>query len=475
MSRLERVGWGATLLIVGLAAWLRFATLGEWSLDGDEFYSWHDVQKMLAGEDWPHGARSHPLGYLLILLSVSVFGLSEVVVRSAPAVCGLLAVVALLRMRRDVISPRVALAASALAALSPWLIYHAQMARFYSPLLLCVTLATLWALPGQGCRPGRAALAWALAVLCHPTALLLGPGLLAPLFLPPVRWRVLWGLGSAAVLCIALVWFFDGGSTRTVALRAYAGLDPGRYSFTHFLSGLGYNLGPMVGLLALLGLPSAWADRRGSGSTLLLSAGLPPLLLLAISLSGLSVHQRYAMCAVPAALLLAGRGWEAVAVRRPLLGWALAVLAVGAFIPSLVAYQRDGDRHDLRAVAAFLVQNGSSSDIVVADEHATLQVYLHAEPGFADTVVIEESFVDEKKRHDFLRNQSEIWVALKLSRLGSVYHDDLLRWLEESFTEITKVGRVPPPLARHDNRYVIYRRSQRLKPSKKPTGLRGNR
>ena len=469
------MGWGATLLIVCLAGWLRLATLGEWSLDGDEFYSWNNVQLMLAGEDWPNGVRSHPLGYLLILISVSVFGLSEAVVRLAPAICGLLAVVALLRMRRDVISPRVALAASTLAALSPWLIYHAQMARFYSPLLLCVTLATLWALPGPGRRPSWAAFAWLLAVLCHPTALLIGPGLLAPLFLPPVRWRLLCVLGVGAVLCAALVWFCDGGATQAIALRVYDGIDPARYSFAHFLGGLGYNLGPMVGILALLGVPSAWADRRGSGLTLLLSAGLPPLLLLATSLSGFSVHQRYAMCAVPAAMLLAGRGWEAVIVRRPLLGWILAGLAVAAFIPSLVAYQRDGDRHDLRGVAAFLVQNGSPSDIVVADEHATLGVYLHAEPGFADTVVTEESLVDEKKRHDFLRNKSEIWVALKLSRLDSVYHDDLLRWLEESFTEITKVGSLPPPLARHDNRYVIYRRSKRVKPGGQSPVPRGNR
>ena len=108
-------------------------------------------------------------------------GVSELALRSASAVSGALAVAALLFLRADVLRPRVRLGAAALAACSPWLIYHAQTARFYAPLLLFSALATLWALPGPKQRPRVAGAAWALAVLCHPTALLLGPALLAPL------------------------------------------------------------------------------------------------------------------------------------------------------------------------------------------------------------------------------------------------------------------------------------------------------
>jgi 4-amino-4-deoxy-L-arabinose transferase-like glycosyltransferase len=464
VSQPGRVGWVAAFLVLGVAGWLRFDNLGTWSLDGDEVYSWFDVQKMLAGGPWPNGARSHPLGYLLILLFVSVFGLTEFVVRSGSAVCGFLAVVALLRMRRDVLSPRVAVAASVLAALSPWLIYHAQTARFYAPLLLCATLATLWALPGPGRRPLASTVAWVFAVLCHPTALLLGPGLVAPLFLPSVRWRLLAGTGLAVSAALAVAWLLDDGALEQVVMRVYEGLDPGSYSLPHLVNGLGYALGPILGLLALLGLPGAWADRRGLGVVLLVSASVPPALLLGASLAGLSMHQRYAMCAVPAVLLLAGRGWEATWRRKPALAWVVATAAVVAYVPQLAAYAQDGNRHDVRGVAAFLVQNAQPEDVIVADEHAALEVYLHGQAGFADTVIIEESQIDAKKRHDFLRNRSETWVAVKLSRLGSAYGSEFTQWLAEFFTEVQKVGAVHPPLVRHDNRYVIYRRTSRIHP-----------
>lgn len=464
MSRPQPVGWFAALLVVGVAAWLRSSQLGHWSLDGDEIYSWYDVQEMLAGRDWPYGARSHPLGYLLILAAVFMFGLSEAVVRGGPALCGIAAVVALLHMRRDVISQRAALAAASLAALSPWLIYHAQTARFYAPLLLCATLTTLWALPGPGRKPKAAAIAWILAMLSHPTAWLLLAGLMTPIFLPPIRWRYLAASVVAIAIAVATLWWLDGEAFGVVFERVYEGLDPGSYSPMHLISGLGYNIGPMVGLLVLAGIPGAWTDRRGAGLVLLGSACLPIVLLLLMSLAGYSVHQRYAMCAVPALLILAGLGWEALAARRPALGWLLAVLAVGAFVPQLVAYRQDGNRHDLRGVAVFLAENAQPEDIIVADEHAALDVYLHGQPGFADTVTIEESLIDARKRHDFLRNRVGIWVAVKLSRLGSAYDDEFTQWLAESFTEVRRVGAVPPPLVRHDNRYVIFQRTARIRP-----------
>jgi hypothetical protein len=181
------------------------------------------------------------------------------------------------------------------------------------------------------------------------------------------------------------------------------------------------------------------------------------------------------MCAVPALLLLAGRGWATTVQRRPVLGWALAVLAVAVSLPQLVAYSRDGNRHDLRGVAQFLAENALPEDIIVADEHAALDVYLHGQPGFADTVTIEESLIDARKRHDFLRNRAEIWVAVKLSRLGSTYDDTFTQWLEESFTEISQVGARPPPLVRHDNRYMIFRRTSRVRPGMSSTRGPGHR
>jgi hypothetical protein len=470
VKRGDRLWLVAVLLLAG---WWRFHALGRWSLDGDEIYSWWDVQTMQAGEPWPFGARSHPMGYLLIQLCVSLGGLSEFVVRLGPALAGFAVVPALLFMRRDVLPRRVGLAAATLAALSPWLIYHSQSARFYAPLLLFSTLATLWALPGVRQRPWASGLAWFGAVLCHPTALMLGPGLEAALALRPVRWRPLVLSLVLALAGLVAVFALDDGSLAEVVQRVVDNVDPGHYGALHFVAGLGYNVGPMLGLLAALGI--LWAGRasrtqapqspagptRGLWLTLSVCAVLPPAALLGAAWLGLSMHQRYAMCSLPALLLLAGFGWQRCLASRRGLGMALGLGALLVPGPGLWAYSADGNRHDTRGVAAVLAAQASPGDILVVDEHSAVGVYLHGEPGFADTKIVEAP-PSAKKQSDFLGNKQTVWVAVKLSRLGSAYGADFTQWLDKHFIEMTQVGQAPPPLVRHDNRYVIYRRTKRL-------------
>ena len=470
-------GWFA-LLVLAAAAALRLVDLGRWSLDGDELYSWFDVQTLLAGEPWPFGARSHPLGYFLMAGVTALLGHSEWALRLGPALCSLGAVAALLWMRRDVVPRGTALAAGTLAALSPWLVFHGQNARFYGPLLLFAALATLWALPGPGRRPRASAAAWVASVLCHPTAALLGPALVVPLLRPPVPWRRLAALAGAVVGVLLLVWALDDGALEDVVLRVLEKRDPGRYGAAHLVMGLGYNLGPLVGLLIALGVAPALRAQSGTGPLLLAAATLAPLVLLAVASFGLSMHQRYAMCAVPAALLLAGEGWRAATERTRAGGAALAVLALAAFTPGLVAYRQDGNRHDFRALAAFLHERVGPGDILVADEHSTVELYIRKVSGFADVKVFEEDLVDDKKRTDFLGNKREVWVAVKTSRLQSgAYGADFTRWLDDFFTPIGTVGVPPPPLVRHDNRYRVFRRTERIlsrrtsgSPPEDPTG-----
>jgi 4-amino-4-deoxy-L-arabinose transferase-like glycosyltransferase len=257
---------GAWLLaLVALAGGLRLYGLGSWSIDGDEYYSWYDCQALLRGGSeaaWPEGARAFPVGYLAMAVSVKLLGLSEFAVRLVSALAGSAAVLVLAGMRRDVFTPLVSGGAALLAALSPWLIYHAQTARFYAPLLLCSALALLWSLPGPGRRP-RASLAAALvAVGCHPTALMLLPGLAVAALLsaPDVAagWR---GVGRGALVLGLL-------AGAALALPQFAledvlegALEPSggaAYNARHFILGLAYNAGPLVGLAALIGAVRAW-------------------------------------------------------------------------------------------------------------------------------------------------------------------------------------------------------------------------
>ena len=448
------------LLVLGLAAFWRLHGLSAWSLDGDELYSHYDVLELRAGS-LAAGVRSYPLGYLLMSASTALLGADELGLRAASALCGLLAVAALLLLRRDALSPASALLAGALAALSPWLIYHAQEARFYAPLLLFATLSTLFALPGPGQRPLVAVLCGALAAACHPSALMLLP---CPVFvalrrrLPARTVLVLAALAAAG----GAAWLLLGGGAlpglvqAAVARRALA-----RYDLLHFLGGLGYALGPATLLLALPGVLAALRAPRCGDRLLLAFAVLPTLVLLPISALGVSVQQRYAMASVPAVLLLAGRGLQELA-GSPRLRAGLLGLALLAPAPQLVAYAQDGDRSDWRATAEWLSAHAQPTDIVVADEHALLDLYLARQPGWEQANPWEESKVGEQQRWGFVRDRHEIWVVLKANRRGGSYGAEFESWLSSYFVEAARIGSAPPPLALHDNRVVILRRAARV-------------
>jgi mannosyltransferase len=457
----------AVLLVLGLAVGLRVHGLSRWSLDGDELYSWYDVQALLAGELEP-GVRSYPLGYLLMAGSVGLLGLDEMGLRAASALCGCLAVAVLLLMRRDAVPAGAALLAALLAAVSPWLVYHAQDARFYAPLLLCASLATLYGLPGRGQRPWLALTFGVLAATCHPSALLLLPCLAVPLLR---RW-----MPAQAVLLLAATaaagggaWLLLGQSTlpriiqAALARRALASYDT-----LHLLAGLGYAIGPATLLLTAAG---AWAGLRAPapGDRLLLTcAALPVVLLLALSLLSVSVQQRYAMAAVPALLLLAGRGALALS-GRPALRGALVGAALLLPAPHLLALVRDGDRSDMRAVAAWLAERTGPTDIVVADEKALLDLYLRRHPGEEDVQLFEAPLdptvepLDAKKLHGFPRNRNEVWVVLKANRLAEAYGTTFMEWVAQYFVERVRLGAERPPLTRHDNQLVIYQRRERVR------------
>ncbi|HEX5012151.1 MAG TPA: glycosyltransferase family 39 protein [Planctomycetota bacterium] len=449
----------AVLLVLGLAAALRVQGLSRWSLDGDELYSYYGVQKLLDGHAEP-GVRSYPLGYVLMAGSAALLGLNELGLRAASALCGLLAVAALLWLRRDAVPAGEALVAALLAALSPWLVYHSQEARFYAPLLLFATLATLHALPGPRQRPWRALLCGVLAALCHPSALLLLPCLVVPPLARrfPLR-AVLAATAAGAVAGGA--WLLWGGSTLPrIVQAALARHALASYDTLHLLAGLGYAVGPAALLLVAAG---AWPALRAPapGDRLLLACAVVPVaLLLGLSLLAASVQQRYAMAAVPALLLLAGRGAVALA-RRPTLRGALVAAAVLAPAPQLWALARDGDRSDMRGAAAWLARNAAPDDIFVADEHALLDLYFQRQ-GWEQAQTSEEDLT-RKQLDGFPRSKHDVWVVLKANRLGGTYGADFETWLAQYFTERARIGPPPPLLVRHDNQLVVYQRTERVR------------
>jgi len=452
--------------LIGLALLVTVATrafgLGTWSLDGDEYYTYWDVQQVLAGEPWPDGVRGQPLSYLLVAGCVRLLGTSELALRLVPAVCGTLAVVALATMRRDVIARPVAAGAVVLAALSWWLVYHAQTARFYGVLFLLATLATLWLLPGPRQRVLAGLAAAALAVTCHPSALLLAAALVVRLAVGPwarPRWAA--ALVALAVGGVALAEAMGAALIDNVVKAALRNTGA-TYSAAHFVAGCGYAVGPGVGLLALVG---AWRaarrrDRDPAAATLLACGLVPFCVLLVGALAGVSMHQRYAMVAMPALLLLAGTGWAALAQRGGPAFWAVTALAVAAPLPELLSYTRDGDRHDVRGVAAYLARHARPEEMIVAEERSTLAYYLDEHPAFAG-VVGHEAPLDARKMRTVPGHRERAWVVLKKARLPS-YDPVFVRWVEDYFELRARIGRERLPLTRHENILLVYARTRRV-------------
>ena len=152
--------------ITALAATLRLATLGLQSYHHDEIVTagrvlrgslWHAVEKVGASESAP------PLYYLLAWLWTQVFGTAEVGLRSLSAVAGIAVVPVAFLLGAELNGRRTGIAAAALVAVNPMLVWYSQEARCYSLLVLLTSIALLFFLRALRSESGRDLAWWALA------------------------------------------------------------------------------------------------------------------------------------------------------------------------------------------------------------------------------------------------------------------------------------------------------------------------
>jgi 4-amino-4-deoxy-L-arabinose transferase-like glycosyltransferase len=131
------------LAIVLAAAVLRFATLGTQSLWADEGFTAKIASHALgsAASQVPKTESTPPLYYALAWIWAHLFGSSAYALRSLSALFGCLTVVAIYWVGLAVGSRRVALAAAALTAVSPIMVWYSQEARAYALFVLLTTLA----------------------------------------------------------------------------------------------------------------------------------------------------------------------------------------------------------------------------------------------------------------------------------------------------------------------------------------------
>jgi hypothetical protein len=145
---------------------LRFSTLRVQSFWLDEAVTHGLVTRSLGGmlSRIPHSESTPPLYYLAAWVWVRIFDAGEAGLRSLSALIGTATIVLLALIARRFGGNRAAVAAAALAATNPLLIWYSQEARAYA-LLVALCALSLWCLLREDWRGW--ALAAALALATH--------------------------------------------------------------------------------------------------------------------------------------------------------------------------------------------------------------------------------------------------------------------------------------------------------------------
>ncbi|MDG2333682.1 MAG: glycosyltransferase family 39 protein [Myxococcota bacterium] len=352
----------ARVLLAGLwvaGLWLRLADVGPALLFGDEL---HSLRDMLGGYSEILGRFSGTGGGLALPLLqrglMDLFGDSHWVIRAPAWIPGAVLLLVVFPIARRPLGESAALAATALVAVSPLLIFYAHFGRIYSlvALLSLLLYHCLASWERRAHRDPRAG-AWivvltALLPWAHPTAL----GIVLPLYLGAMLAFVLepahsrsasrraalhlaGALAFAGILCLLSYWpaheslaaFLDT-KTREEYYGAFGPLDVASLA-----------TGTRAGFVLLAGLAGAGLlgllrHRRHVGILLGFAALGPPLTIALVQPYGDAyAYARYAMPGLVPLCLLAGSGWVGLLGRVPGLSasapaWGAAALAAALWL-----------------------------------------------------------------------------------------------------------------------------------------------
>jgi uncharacterized membrane protein len=172
--------WSALALVILAGAAVRFATLDVQSLWFDEAVTAQLLRMHLGGllHAIPDSESTPPLYYLLAWAWAHAWGTGEAGMRSLSALLGTLTIPVAWTLGRRLGGARAALAAAALLASNPLLVWFSQEARSYALLVLLAALsALLWLRALDAPGDARRLLAWgavaALSLATHYYALFL--------------------------------------------------------------------------------------------------------------------------------------------------------------------------------------------------------------------------------------------------------------------------------------------------------------
>jgi mannosyltransferase len=476
------VSWSALCAITALAFGLRLYRLGHQSLWMDEVLTAtnaaHPLRQLLFDSSVDHNFP--PLYTALIHLSQQWLGLSDVVLRLPSALAGTLSVPVLYAGVRAELGERTALVSALLFAISPFHVWYSQEARPYA-LLVLLGLTALWCAarfverPDSRARLATFVLAAAAAFYCHlvaaPLLLVLAGYLLArvPRAGRPAAVAGILGLG---VLLLPQVLEFVSTPPLGSGNPDYR-FNPAHVGYTAWAFATGYSLGPsllelregmqglklylwlivpimlLLGAIAVLGARTIWRDHRAT--FWLLVAWIVGPIAFAVAGAITTAHPynvRYAILAMPAALVLLGSGLLALKPLPIKILSSLAVIAMSA--TGLINYYSAPKYHreDNRAAARFLNANASRGDVVVASAPYTalpLRYYRLRDDlklvRYPDTGMVSQGR-PLRDLDPMLRGRERVWLFL-----SRTFHSDpggeIVKYMDSAFMlrqEFTAAG-----------------------------------
>lgn len=436
--------WPFCLLVVTLlAAALRIFHLGTWSLYGDEWFTLNDSAEIgvLPWDQLKAVIRTFPLIYLLTHWMTGWLGEHEWVLRLLPCLFGIITIPLFTVLARPLAGKGNALCAGLFMAVSPWLLFHSQMARFYTGACLFGTLAIFLlyrgvTLPSLS-RMWGGVCALVIAMLFHPSAAVILPVFLC--YVVTVRFvdreRVVPGFRYFVpiflpLLCAGLFFIFNYESFVNTMVVNLAQSPAWAYSVSHLMLGIVYNFGYHIFMFAVFGFFTLWKHQRALAYFLMLHMVLTILVLAVLAFMGKATGQRYTLAVISTLYLLAGCGVYSLIgdlFIRNRIWFVVALLAfLLPFLPSLLSHYKDGDRLDFRQAAAFLGERCQDGDIVYSQTHAILEHYLE---DYFDSrnmsksprlEIFEASTEFDDERFDNVAGATKrIWIVIEESRFQS--------------------------------------------------------
>jgi mannosyltransferase len=320
----------------------------------------------------------HAFYYLLMRPWMEVFGTSETAMRLPSAFAMAAAAAGVAAVGRRISSPTAGLLAGLAFACSVTVTRFGQEARSYALVTAAAVLATyLFVRAVEAPRRSWWWAGYAVVVTTLGALHIFGVFLLAAHGLTLVwrarrrpvllGWLVAAGVGAAALMPLVLA-----AKGQSEQVNWIPPLDRRQlWEFLTFLAG-GKALLPVVAALAICGVVAGWAAPRAAGLTLT-SVGLPwlvvpPLLLMAMSLSDSSFLPRYLLFCIPGLALLVGTGLAWLIEARwwwPVAVVAVALLAVLSVPEHVKARQQTSKLDDLRSGADVLRANARSGDALL--------------------------------------------------------------------------------------------------------------